>query len=47
MKLKLTTEEVNIGKIENMSHLLKTTQSMQNMSSQIMKAILKRAKYVK
>ena len=46
MKLNLTTEEVNIGKIENMSHLLKTTQSMQNMSSQIMKAILKKAKYI-
>ncbi|MCI9177634.1 MAG: glycosyltransferase [Clostridia bacterium] len=45
--LKLTTAEVNIGKIENMSHLLKTTQSMQNMSNQIMRAILKRAKYVK
>lgn len=45
--LKLTTAEVNIGKIENMSHLLKTTQSMQNMSTQIMRAILKRAKYIK
>lgn len=41
--LKLTTEEVNIGKIENMSHLLKTTESMQAMSTQIMQAILKRA----
>lgn len=47
MNLKLTTAEVNIGKIENMSHLLKTTESMQNMSSQVMRAILKRAKYVK
>ena len=47
MNLKLTTEEVNIGKIENMSHLLKTTESMKNMSTQIMRAILKRAKYVK
>ena len=47
MNLKLTTEEVNIGKIENMSHLLKTTDSMKNMSTQIMRAILKRAKYVK
>ena len=47
MNLKLTTAEVNIGKIENMSHLLKTTESMKNMSKQIMKAILKRAKYVK
>jgi len=44
MNLKLTTAEVNIGKIENMSHLLKTTESMKNMSKQIMKAILKRAK---
>lgn len=40
--LKLTIEEVNIGKIENMSHLLKTTESMKNMSSQIMRAILKK-----
>lgn len=47
MNLKLTTAEVNIGKIENMSHLLKTTESMKNMSKQIMKAIFKRAKYVK
>lgn len=47
MNLKLTTAEVNIGKIENMSHLLKTTQSMQEMSKQIMKAILKRTKYIK
>ncbi len=47
MNLKLTTVEVNIGKIQNMSHLLKTTESMQNMSIQVMRAILKRAKYVK
>lgn len=45
--LKLTMAEVNIGKIENMSHVLKTTESMQNMSTQVMRAILKRAKYVK
>lgn len=46
MDLRLTIAEVNIGKIENMSHLLKTTESMKNMSSQIMRAILKRAKYI-
>lgn len=40
-------EEVNIGKIENMSHLCKTTETMRNMSIQIMIAILKRANYVK
>lgn len=40
-------EEVNIGKIENMSHLLKTTESMKNMSMQITKTILKKAKYIK
>lgn len=47
MNLNLTTVEVNIGRIQNMSHLLKTTESMQNMSIQVMKAILKRAKYIK
>ncbi len=44
--MKLTIEEVNIGKIENMSHLLKTTDSMQNMSRQVMRAILKKANYI-
>lgn len=39
-------EEVNIGKIENMSHLLKTTDSMKNMSMQITETILKKAKYI-
>ncbi len=37
-------EEVNIGKIENMSHLIKTTESMRKMSTEIIKAILHKAK---
>lgn len=37
-------KEVNIGKIENMSHVLKTKESMKAMSTQIIKAILKRKK---
>lgn len=41
-KMKYKIEEVNIGKIENMSHLLKTTESMRNMSTEIIRAILKR-----
>ena len=43
-KMNAKIEEVNIGKIENMSHLLKTTESMKNMSTQITKTILKKAK---
>ena len=35
-------EEVNIGQIINMSHVLKTNETMKNMSIQIMRAILKR-----
>lgn len=34
--------EVNIGEIENMSHLSKTNETMSNMSTQIIRAILKR-----
>lgn len=44
--MKLNIKEVNIGKIENMSHLLKTTESMRKMSTEIMKAILKRVNYI-
>lgn len=46
-KMNVKIEEVNIGKIENMSHLLKTTESMRNMSLQITKTILKKAGYTK
>lgn len=35
-------EEVNIGEIENMSHVSKTNETMSNMSTQIIRAILKR-----
>ena len=45
IKMNLKVEEVNIGKIENMSHLNKTTQIMKNMSMEIMKCILKKAKF--
>ena len=44
-RMNLKVEEVNIGKIENMSHILKTTQSMQDMSTQIIRAILKRVNF--
>lgn len=37
-----TVAEVNIGELTNMSHYGKTTTSMSKMSSEIMKAILKR-----
>ena len=36
--------EVNIGEIENMSHIFKTNETMSNMSTQIIRAILKRRK---
>lgn len=36
--------EVNIGEIENMSHVFKTNETMSNMSTQIISAILKRRK---
>ena len=35
--------EVNIGKIENMSHVVKNNDTMKKMSTEIIKAILKRA----
>lgn len=35
-------KEVNIGTIENLSHICKTTERMQKMSTEIMRAILKR-----
>ena len=38
--------EVNIGEIENMSHLRKTHETITKMSTEITRAILKRAKYV-
>lgn len=44
-KMNIKMQEVNIGKIENMSHLLKTTESMRNMSTQIITTILKKAGY--
>lgn len=37
-------KEVNIGTIENLSHICKTTERMQKMSTEIMRAILKRIK---
>lgn len=45
IKMKLKVEEVNIGRIENMSHLNKTTQIMKDMSIEIMKCILKKSKF--
>lgn len=39
-----TIQEVNIGTIENLSHICKTTERMQKMSTEIMQAILKRRK---
>ena len=37
-------KEINIGRIENLSHISKSTDRMQDMSTQIMRAILKRIK---
>ena len=37
-------KEVNIGKIENMSHINKTTDTMSKMSTEIINAIAKRVK---
>ena len=37
-------EEINIGKISNNSHLTKTTEKMKQMSTEVIDAILKRAK---
>lgn len=39
--------EVNIGEIDNLSHVNKTNQTMSKMSTEIMKAILKRANIYK
>ena len=44
IKMGAKVKEVNIGSIENLSHICKTTQRMQKMSTEIMKAILKRIK---
>ena len=43
-KLGAKIAEVNIGKIENMSHLIKTTESMRKMSTEIIQAIVKKAR---
>ena len=43
-KLGAKIVEVNIGKIENMSHLIKTTESMRKMSTEIIQAIVKKAR---
>ena len=42
IKMKLTIEEVNIGKLKNLSHMAKTQEWMSKMSTEIMRAILKR-----
>lgn len=42
IKMKLTVEEVNIGKLKNLSHMTKTQEWMSKMSTEIMRAILKR-----
>jgi len=44
IKLGAKVKEVNIGTIENLSHICKTTETMQKMSTEIMRAILKRIK---
>lgn len=41
--MEIKTKEVNIGKISNLSHDAKTTETMQNMSYQIMKTIIKKS----
>lgn len=40
----IEVREINIGEIENMSHVNKNNRTMRNMSTQIIRAILKRAK---
>jgi len=40
----IEVREINIGEIENMSHVNKNNSTMRNMSTQIIRAILKRAK---
>ena len=42
--MKIKMKEVNIGEIINMSHEAKTTEKMQQMSYEVMKAIIKRSK---
>lgn len=42
IKMNAKVKEINIGTIENLSHLCKTTDRMQKMSTEVMKAILKR-----
>jgi glucosyl-3-phosphoglycerate synthase len=44
INMKYRVEEVNIGNIENMSHHNKDMNIMQRMSTEVMQAILKRAK---
>ncbi len=43
VKMNVKIEEVNIGDVENLSHICKTNDRMQKMSTEIMKAILKRS----
>ena len=43
----IKVKEVNIGEIENLSHLTKNNSTMRDMSTQIIRAILKRANYYK
>lgn len=45
IKMGARVKEVNIGAIDNLSHINKTTERMQNMSTEVMKAILKRGKF--
>lgn len=42
IQMNCLVKEVNIGKIENMSHTCKNIDTMRNMSTEVMKAILKR-----
>ena len=46
VKIGAKVSEVNIGKLENISHNGKTLDKMRQMSLEVMKAILKRGKYV-
>lgn len=42
IEMGLKIKEINIGNIENLSHMCKTTESMKKMSTEIMRAILKK-----
>lgn len=42
IEMKIKIEEINIGDIENLSHTCKTTETMQKMSTEIIRAILKK-----